>query len=243
MGEFTKLSVIIFLVLLAPSGQAQNSRTSPYQFNGDHLAMTLAEFRTTHRTHGIQRAGYDVECHQPKESIMWCYYAAIYPSGGSTQVTRAPRPNEGIVLAVSTMFVDSKLALIMVKTPDDNSDCFEAPPAGGSALYFYNAACLQYPSFWQALTGGLGTPERMSSTLREGLTALRWENDASVAEFQEHLCWPYEGGWSKRIPELLEGRSYCGAEDTLSYRETIMLYLHKGLCRSAVWRLPVGTAN
>ena len=65
----------------------------------------------------------------------------------------------------------------------------------------------------------------------------RWEADSSVAEFQDHMCGPWEkGGWSKMISEVLEG-TYCGRGDDLSARQPVMFYLQKDLSRTLAMRL------
>ncbi|HEV7237426.1 MAG TPA: hypothetical protein VGN15_14655, partial [Ktedonobacteraceae bacterium] len=88
-------------------------------------------------------------------------------------------------------------------------------------------------------TGTLGVATTVISPDHQELHAQRWENDVSVAEFQNHVCGPWDGsnkGWSKAISEVLEG-SYCGKGDTLSARYNAMFYLDKELSRTLAIRL------
>jgi hypothetical protein len=135
------------------------------------------------------------------------------------------------------------LALIEVEPPADTGGCFEPPPsnAANSTKYFYSALCQSYPPLLRALTDKFGQATRVVSA-NENLKTFdvqRWESDSSVAEFQDHMCGPWDGtdaGWGKAISEVLVG-TYCGSGDILSSRQPVMLYLDKELSRTLATRL------
>jgi hypothetical protein len=73
--------------------------------------------------------------------------------------------------------------------------------------------------------------------------ALRWENDSSVAEYQDVWCFPQNKDksgvdLSGGIVELLKG-SYCSdvANDQDFPRQPVIVYLHKELGKTLMMRL------
>ena len=234
-------STALFIVLLNTSAlvtQSPSTPIEPYGFQDIHLGMSIAEFTTVHPAPKIEKNIPRVSllpgqalCVRgilgpPRDGIMRCHYDESYLN---------------IRLRVSTIFVNETLALIEIQPPPDSPSCFEPPPPAGTDLYFYKASCLQYPHLLQDLTGMLGPaiPIFSKDENKKSLQVLRWENDSSLAEFQYHMCGPWDAtdsGWAKAISELLEG-SYCGSVDSLGYQQPIMLYLHKELSRTLVMRL------
>lgn len=155
-------------------------------------------------------------------------------------------PIPGLSLRVQATFIDGKLAEIMVRTPGDDSSCLEPPPSGPD-LAFYLNHCGQYPRLWRLFTDNLPP----ATTIVEGKPepryhALRWQNETSIAEFQNHYCAPWSAtnngrskAISKEVSEVLAG-TYCAPGDTLSARQPVMLYLHKELGRALATRLSEG---
>jgi hypothetical protein len=95
----------------------------------------------------------------------------------------------------------------------------------------------------QDMVGNLGSALPLIPTKAgmENLRARRWESDSSVAEFQAHMCGPWDGtdgGWSKSISEILDG-DYCAQDDTVSIRQPVMFYVAKESGRTLLSRLIV----
>jgi hypothetical protein len=220
----TTKRVTLFIVLLCSSALIAQTQIEPYGFQDIHLGMSVTEFKAAHpaskQTSCIQGIG-----GKPRNTVVRCDFRKSYANIG---------------LQISTMFVDGKLALIEVQTPFDTPGCFEPPStAETSALYFYSTLCQQYPHLIRDLTSELGPNPPVIPKNEKNLRVLNWHNDLSVAEFQDHMCGPWDGtdmGWSKAISEILEG-SYCGVGDSLSYRQPVMLYLHKELGRKLMMQL------
>jgi hypothetical protein len=148
------------------------------------------------------------------------------------------RELSNVRLQIFVVFVDGRLAEITMEMPEDSGNCFD-PPNPGELPYQRDrrlAICRSYAHLLESLTNTLG----QATTVAQGwnpnpihpIFALRWENDTSIAEFQNHSCGPNgsDQGRSKEIAELLEGQ-YCEKDDTLSYRQSEILYLDKELHR------------
>jgi hypothetical protein len=234
------LSTSIAVLFIQPINvQSQAGSDSPFIFQDIYLGMSIAEFRTKHPAPKVEKYGSPAStlpgqstCGTRQKSeveangIESCYYGETY---------------QDIALRISTMFVDGKLALIEVEPPADTYDCFELPPG--------SRPCPQFLALWTFLTNKLGPAAVIPVDAEHAadrphlaaLHAVRWENDVSVAEFQNHTCGPWNGhqGWSKAISEVL-GRRYCVSGDSLDYRQNMMLYLDKALSRTLADRL--GTA-
>jgi len=215
--------------------QSESGQNGPNGFHDIHLGMSIAEFKTKHPAPKVEKYGPpgsplpgQASCggqtvgEQKKvledaaKGIVRCGYSETYLN---------------VHLRVSATFIDAKLAVIEVEPPSDTESCFEpsAPPD----------ACGQYLQFLQMLTGTLGQATRIVSPNEnlKDFDVRRWEGDSSVAEFQDHMCGPWEtGGWSKMISEVLEG-TYCGRGDDLSARQPVMFYLQKELSRTLAMRL------
>jgi hypothetical protein len=248
MSRLILIASILLLQIPSRIAQSEKSQTEPYGFRDLQLGMSIAEFETKHPAPKVERYG-------PPASPLPGQALCAGPTMGEQKkaledavksVVRCDYKETilGIPVRISAMFVDGKLAVIEVAPPVDSSSCFDPPPPGTSALYFYSAACQKYPPFFQALTEKLGSATIIPSSKndpvhKEQIHALRWQSDVSVAEFQNHMCGPWDGtdnGWSKAISEVLEGR-YCGNGDSLSYRQNMMLYLDKELSRTLAMRL------
>jgi hypothetical protein len=224
--------------------QSEAGQNGPYGFQDIHLDMSIAEFKTKHPAPKVEKYGPSASSllgeavcsvwtvgerkkglENAAKGIVTCSYGGTYLS---------------VSLRVSAMFVDSKLAVIEVEPPTDTSGCFEsAPPTGTSAFGSYSAFCPPYQSLLRAWTDKLGPAVRIVSPNEnlKDFDVRRWEDDSSVAEFQDHMCGPWEnGGWSKMIFEVLGG-TYCGRGDDLSARQPVMFYLHKELSRTFAMRL------
>jgi len=218
---------MILLVAFAPTAfaiQAPKSQAEPYGFKGDRLRMSIAEFKTKHP------ALTNRDCGDEGNGVIRCDYS-------DKMADLSLGSGMSIPIGVSSMFIDGKLALIQVKPPNDTYACFD--PRETSNGYFDSASCKPYRNFWQTLTGTLGTATTVISLDHQELHAQRWENDVSVAEFQNHMCGPWDGsnkGWSKAILEVLEG-SYCAKGDNQSARYNAMFYLDKELSRALAIRL------
>ena len=144
-----------------------------------------------------------------------------------------------IQLRVSTIFVGGKLALIEVEPPTDTVSCFEPPPAESRQYLFYSANCKQYQALLHALTDNLGSRCIPGFYRQTRINVSHWENDSSIAEFEDYMCGPWDGsdrGWSKAVSEVLEG-TYCGQSDILDARQPVMLYLDKELSQTLIKHL------
>lgn len=242
------LSASIVLLNISPlAAQSQQSQTEPHGFHDIQLGMSIAEFKSEHPAPDPKKYGplggadpgqagcsgsrvgqrkKDLE--NAARGIAWCSYGETYLN---------------VRLQVQTAFVDGKLAVIEVEPPYDTPGCFAPPPPPGkSTIAIPPPPCQKdYLPLFLSLTGKLGTATRIVST-NENLRFFdirRWESDSSVAEFQDHMCGPWDGtdvGWSKAILEILEG-TYCKRGDTLSSRQPVMFYLEKELSRTLAARL------
>jgi hypothetical protein len=137
----------------------------------------------------------------------------------------------GVQFGAKLGFVDGKLAWIKVLLPS------KMPPAGP-------AFRRDYPLFLPELVDEIGQPKQFGNAkgwdnLFQAF-GLRWENDSSVAEYQDAECYPQKTSGqpdlSKEIAELLEG-SYCSVGDQDFPRQPVILYVHKELGRTLMMRL------
>jgi hypothetical protein len=131
----------------------------------------------------------------------------------------------GVTFRVQVFFLEGSLALI-------EAEPMGAGFEGGRGMRQNN------PSLVPTLTDGFGPPKQFGRPdlwdvrLPSDYFALRWENGSSIAEYQDHMCGPWDTGadrgWGKVIKELLDG-SYCSSnDDSVSYRQPVLLYVYKG---------------
>jgi hypothetical protein len=240
--------LVVLLYTSTLAAQSSSSQVELYGFQDIHLGMSIAEFKTKHPAPIAERYGQPSPL--PGQALCSAWNGEQQGNNkkdATEEVTRCDYKESflNIALRVSTIFFGGKVAVIEVEPPYDTPACFEplTPPGTSSPVF----GCEQYPSLSRALTDKLGLATHivsMNENLKDALV-LRWENDLSVAEFQAHMCGPWgtDGGWAKAISEVLEG-SYCGHNDSLSYRQSVMLYIHKKLGRTlAIHLLRVGSAH
>jgi hypothetical protein len=244
--DFSVVALVSLLLGSSPlAAQSQRIQTQPYGFDDIYLGMSLGEFRTKHAAPRGDQSGPSTS---PLPGQATCGAKTRVPQKSDME-TRGIEPCYykqtylGVPLGITTMFLDGKLAVIEVEPPYDTPSCFEPlpPDAANSAKYFHSALCKQYPPLLLALTDQLGPATRINSTNEnlKNFDVRRWENDSSVAEFQDHMCGPWDGtdgGWASAIMEALEG-TYCKRGDNLSARQPVLLYLHKDLSRTMATRL------
>ena len=247
MNRAMRIASIVLLCVSPFSVQPQSGQTEPFGFHDIQLGMPIAEFKAKHPAPKVEKFGPpgsplpgQASCsgwragEQKKDledaarGILRCGYSETYLK---------------VSLRVSAIFVDGKLGVIETLPPSDTPACFEPLPSGASnsARSFYSASCQQYPPLLRELTDKLGLVTTIVSTNEnlKGFDVRRWETDSSVAEFQDHMCGPWDGtdrGWSLAISEVLEG-TYCKRGDTLSSRQPVMLYFHKELSRTLATRM------
>ena len=148
---------------------------------------------------------HDAGCNEVFQGIIQCGY--------STTIA-------GITPFAFTIFADNKLAAIRVFYQSSES----APLAGGVV----SASSVTQ----QALIEKFGPPTVVRATGRHGFewSALRWDNDVSVVEFQGSYCGKGDGVFrSNDITEILEGR-YCENGDE-GDGSTSLWYIHKELTK------------
>jgi hypothetical protein len=234
----------ITLLCISPlAAQSQSGHVEPYGFHDIHLGMAVSEFKVRHpspdkkiwaggTTPSGQTLCYDSDAQEskdPAKDFVKCFYGETYLSVG---------------LRITTEFIDGKLAEIIVELPEDAGDCFDPsdPHEDPGMRPFRLAVCQPYTNLLQSLTGTLGQAMTITQAWNPNplhpLLALRWENDVSVVEFQNHSCGPNGSPQGRRrdISELLEGQ-YCERSDIDSPRQSVMLYLDKNLGRTLVARL------
>jgi hypothetical protein len=248
MNKLLPIASIALLHISMLAAQSQSGQVQPYGFQDIHLGMVIAGFKIEHPAPVIEKYG-------PSASPRAGQAACTGPTGSAAEKRALNDAKKGIVrcyytetylsvpLQVNVIFVDGNLAVIDIIPPGDHSSCFDPAPTGGTALYFYSANCQQYPGLFQALTGTLGPGTALPVPEKQELHARRWATDISVAEFQNHMCGPWDNtdrGWSKAISEVLAGQ-YCINGDSLSYRQTIMLYLDKERSRTLAMRFGEST--
>lgn len=210
------------------------SENTPFGFGSIRLGMSIAEFKVAgpvpapvnpNMPHGAR----SLSVEQTKCSP-YLYGVGRRPVAGATICSHdliflnTPYNVEGT-------FVDGKLAMIRVVVAS------QMPPAGPS---FRENNSLFLPE----LVSEMGQPRQFGSVKGWDEVGqafgLRWENDSSIAEYQDVYCFPTfpaaQGGgpiWRKQITELLEG-SYCNSNGTSNNdaddpRRAVVLYLHKEL--------------
>jgi hypothetical protein len=242
------IASVVLLYISPLAAQSEKSQTEPYGFHDIQLGMSIAEFKAKHRAPKVEK--YTSPSASPLPGEATCAGGMKKQQRNDLEVSlgEVTRCDYGekyptIPLQVSAMFVEGKLAVIVVEPPSDSAGCFEPPALGSptSQQYFYKAGCQQYPQLLQALTRNLGpaTPIIPVNDNLKDYVVWRWENDSSVAEFEHHMCGPWgdgaDGGWGNVISEVLEG-TYCGPGDLLNSRQPVMLYVHKELGRTLVKR-------
>jgi hypothetical protein len=214
--------------------QPRASENTPFGFGSIRLGMSIAEFKAAGPVSvpmhpGMPHGAGSLSVEQTKCSP-YLYGVGHRPVVGATICSHdliflnTPYNVEGT-------FVDGKLALITVKVASG------MPPAGPGFRQ-------KNPEFLPELVSEIGQPRQFGSVKGWDEVGqafgLRWENDSSIAEYQDVHCYPTfppaQGGgpiWSKQITELLEG-SYCNSNgtsnnDTDDPRQAVVLYLQKEL--------------
>ncbi|MFZ0818778.1 MAG: hypothetical protein WAM91_01820 [Candidatus Acidiferrales bacterium] len=247
---FHVASVILLCISVPRAAKSQAKQNDAYGFQDIHVGMSVPEFRLKHPAPVVEKVGPQAS---PPPGEADCFTElspgverkrAENPAKGIATCSYGSEPIPGIPLRIQALFIDGKLAVIVVETPGDDSACLEPPPSGPD-LSFYLRKCGRYQLLWQSFIDKLGPPK----TIVEGKPepryhALRWETETSVAEFQNHDCGPWTSDkgpqWGKIISEVLEG-IYCGPNDTLNARQPVMLYLNKELSRALTMRLTIGS--
>ena len=248
-SQMNRLLLVASTVLLNawPQVPQSQSQAEPYGFQDLRLGMSIAEFRTNHRAPKVEKYGRsgsslpgEASCtgrtvgdqkndqEEAARGIVRCGYTETYLS---------------VPLRVSVMFLDGKLAVIEVEPPADNEGCLNLSRPARQIQHEFSMRHLasNIPFYGNLSRGKLGSAIPLVSTNEsaKNFDVRRWENDSSVAEFQDHMCGPWNGtdeGWSKAISEILEG-TYCGRGDSLSFRQTVMFYLHRELSHTLETRL------
>jgi hypothetical protein len=223
--------------------QPQAKQTDPFGFDDARLGTSIAEFKAKHPAPKRSDPGAKFEAKNGQE-------VQSLGVGQSDCSAMQEGPERHVVAGVTSchyrgrflgvpfearpLFVDDKLALITVLLPS------KGPPAGP-------AFRRNYPLFLPELVDEIGQPKQFGNAkgwdnLIETF-GLRWENDSSVAEYQDAWCFPENKDksrldLSKEIVELLEG-SYCSdvANDQDDPRQPAILYLHKELGKTLMMRL------
>lgn len=236
-------NALVLLILLNVSPLIAQPQT--FGFHDISLGMSLREFHTKYPAPGRSWAGGNsptgrAVCSEnaaARITTCSCNMSFLRDHFLKTAVDplhhRADR-EQLINLRITLQFIREKLALIEVEPPFDSGICFNSPSSLG---------CDNYPSVFRTLTGNLGMA--VPSMGGRNLTALRWENNSSVAEFQNYMCGPWDGtnkGWSKAIGEVIDGK-YCGPSDSVSARQPVMFYLDKGLGRTLAIQLEKTKSN
>jgi len=197
---------------------SQTDQREPFSFKDDKLGMSLEGFKAKHvdpgewenEITGVTSGG---DSHRPPRGRWkWKPYLNCRESfkGVITQC-RYTATVAGTFVGADTVFVEGKLAVIIVT---------------------YTTQSSLIP---QALVDKFGPPVRVpvSGASNRDLSALRWDNGASVVEFQEHYCGSLE--WSKDVTEMLRG-SYCDDGDAGDYGLAYIWYVHKSLANLAMAR-------
>lgn len=227
------LGLVMVLGQLPHPPQPRPKQIAPFSFNDIRLGMSMAEFKAKHPVVTFKyaygsmfnpplRAGQAL-CKAMATGVSFCNYDDKFSD---------------VSFKVTAMFVDGKLAAIAANPGNWGY---------GGGLRMRD----QVPTFVPGLIGQLGQPTKQFGTpewpvrdLPTEFYALRWENDSSVAEYQDHFCGPFPGGgWSKAILELLDG-SYCSdVGDSDTYSQPMIIYVHKTLGKVLSVRLdnPVGS--
>lgn len=204
------------------------------------LGMSLVEFKTKHPAPKRSDRGatfYLVNGKEVQSLGLGQAYCSIMQEGPEKHLAAGVTACHygafflGVPLEAKPLFVDGKLALIRILLPS------KMPPAGP-------AFRRNYPLFLPELVDEIGQPKQFGNAkgwdnLFQAF-GLRWENDSSVAEYQDAWCYPLnkdsELDLSKEIVELLKG-SYCSAGDQDFPRQPMILYLHKELGKTLMMRL------
>jgi hypothetical protein len=249
MNRLLLIVSVGFLYLSPVPVQSPLSHLESYSFQDIQLGMSVAEFKIRHPTPVVEKYGPPASPLIGQAScfivpqIGMCRRQADDAAKGIVGCSYAAEPIPRLLLRIQATFIDGKLAEIMVRTPGDDSSCLE-PPSSGPDLAFYLNHCGQYSRLWKLFTDNLPP----ATTIVEGKPepryhALRWQNETSIAEFQNHYCAPWSAtdngrakAISEEVTEVLAG-TYCAPGDTLSARQPIMLYLHKELGRALATRL------
>jgi len=217
--------VVLFIVFFSGSAlfaQASASERQPYGFRDVHIGMSAAAFKVKHpapKTKCILGTGQVMGTHPSTPAVTRCDYQ---------------ESDYDVPVRVSAMLVDGRIALIEVEPPLDTYSCFEGSPPPGNF-------CEMYLKLMEDMAGSLGPARQMipAKAGMENFRARRWESDSSVAEFQAHMCGPWDGtdgGWSKVISSILDG-DYCAQNDTVSIRQPVMFYVAKESGRTLSSRL------
>jgi hypothetical protein len=221
--------------------QPQTKQTVPFGFGDLRLGMSIAEFKAKHPAPKPSDPG----------AKFYLSYGRLVQSPGAGQAdcsTMQEGPELRLVAGVRScsyygdslgvsfearpLFVDGKLAMITVVLPSAVVD------AGPGLRH-------EHPSFLSELSSGFGQPKQFGNpeiwNVISQFYGLRWENDSSVAEYQDAWCFPLNReprlDLGKEIAELFEG-SYCGdASDQDNPRQPVILFLHKELGKALMVRL------
>jgi hypothetical protein len=215
MKKALLFGLIMLLPLTRAATQSMESKAMGFDFKGDQLGMSLDEFKTKHHDPGVLLVENTCDdrgkCTAPKQvwhPDMQCKEEGkgISTCGGSSTTVAT------IPASATFLFADGKLAAIRVSFTYSED-------------YF---AAVQ-----QALTAKQGTPS--ASLSGKAGSALFWDNGVSAVELQEHECLNTEaenkGGmdlWSKDLSDVLKAH-YCAEEDSLTYHDSRIIYVHKTL--------------
>jgi hypothetical protein len=246
------LKVVVLFCFMAFSAFAQD--TAPFVFQNLRLGMSISEFRAKHP------AATDSVSDLSSASLLRHLTGSTCVKGTSGQ-RLGPIETRGVVrcsykvslekvvttlhmsaYSISTIFVDGRLAVIEVEPPTNTNICFERAPAPGSDNYrMFASACDRFRGLLQDISDSVAKAVPVQSVPANPyqLPLLRWDNGSSVAELEAQMCGPWnnaDSGWANAVSELLSG-SYCGARDSVSSSQPVMLYAHKALGRSLIQQL------
>jgi len=178
------------------AAQSQSGQAEPYGFKDLRLGMSIAEFKANH------------PAPPPRETLDTEWQDELKHPGTAACT---PRLAKGTIvcsyvdssdpLNVSVTFVDSKLAEIALEDHDTDTAaqfCFSPvsiPLSKPLQRQEYSLHCPKLWPLWKSLTGNLGQVKFIASPKNEPsspdpLYAMWWQNDTSVAEFQDHICLP-----------------------------------------------------
>jgi hypothetical protein len=188
-----------------------------------HLRMSADEFFTQYPRYDRQSA-----CQDTAKGIMECGVQEVYLSVG---------------LIIRAEFIDQKLAEIIIGPPQYFGDCFAEPdptqaqPAYQQERTERQCSELHYTQLLASLTNVWGSPTVVqpgNQNKFHPFHALRWENDRSIAEFENPICGPYPR--DKAITELLASQ-YCQIGDPIDGSHSEIIFLDKDLGRMLAARL------
>lgn len=207
----------------------RSDQPEPFSFKDDTLGMSLEDFKVKHLNPGIWQdkdrksilGG--VDFHKPPSGKgRWKWKPDMDCKVIQGEISRCEYKTTaaGISSAhVAAVFVEQKLAVITVSFSGQ-----------GSVVK-------------NALTDKLGPPVQIGASGRSNrkLSALRWDNDVSIVEFQEKYCGNGISshksleGWSKDVTEILRG-TYCENGDAAESGHAFIWYVHKSLSNLAMTR-------